>query len=95
MTFKAPITTEADNRATTMPHTFQRDRPYSEHRHLSLHICARVFTRSKNCYENNIWYIVKPAISGHSKRRPKLVFKTDYSLIQVKSIAKCLKNILQ
>ena len=29
---------------------------------------------------------VKPVLSGHSKRRPKLVFKTDYSLMQVKSI---------
>ena len=30
---------------------------------------------------------VKPVLSGHSKRRPKLVFKTDYRLMQVKSIA--------
>ena len=35
-------------------------------------------------------------IGHHSKRRPKLVFKTDYRLIQVKSIAECSKrNILQ
>ena len=26
-------------------------------------------------------------LSGHSKRRPKLVFKTDYRLMQIKSIA--------
>ena len=40
--------------------------------------------------------IVKPVLSGHSKRRPKLVFKTDYGLMQVKSIAECSKgSILQ
>ena len=32
---------------------------------------------------------VKPVLSGHSKRRPKLVFKTNYRLIQVKIIAEC------
>ena len=32
-------------------------------------------------------YTVKPVLSGHSKRRPKLVFKTNYCLMQVKSIA--------
>ena len=35
---------------------------------------------------------VKPVLSGHSKRRSKLVFKTDYRLIQVKSIAECSKR---
>ena len=39
---------------------------------------------------------VKPVLSGHSKRTPKLVFKTDYLLMQVKSIAECSKgSILQ
>ena len=39
---------------------------------------------------------VKPVLSGHSKRRPKLIFKTDYRLMQVKSIAECSKgSILQ
>ena len=39
---------------------------------------------------------VKPVLSGHSKRRPKLVFKTDYRLMQVKSIAECsMGSILQ
>ena len=32
---------------------------------------------------------VKPVLSGHSKRRPKLVFNTYYRLMQVKSIAEC------
>ena len=39
---------------------------------------------------------LKPALSLHSKRRPKLAFKTDYRLMQVKSIAECSKgSILQ
>ena len=39
---------------------------------------------------------LKLVLNGHSKRRPKLVFKTDYRLMQVKSIAECSKgNILQ
>ena len=39
---------------------------------------------------------VKPALSGHSKRRSKLVFKTDYRLMQVRSIAECSNgSILQ
>ena len=39
---------------------------------------------------------VKPVLSGHSKRTQKLFFKTDYRLMQVKSIAECSKgSILQ
>ena len=30
---------------------------------------------------------VKPVLSGHSKKDKKLVFKTNYSLMQVKGIA--------
>ena len=32
-----------------------------------------------------LFYTVKPVLSGHSKDQ-KLVFKTDYGLMQVKSI---------
>ena len=32
-------------------------------------------------------FTVKPVFSRHSRRRPKLFFKTDFSLMQVKSIA--------
>ena len=32
---------------------------------------------------------VKPVLSGHSERTTKLVFNTDYRLMQVKSIAEC------
>ena len=35
---------------------------------------------------------VKPVLSGHSKKTPKLVFKTDYLLMQVESIAECSKR---
>ena len=36
------------------------------------------------------------ALSSHSKRRPKIVFNTNYRLMQVKSIAECSKgSILQ
>ena len=39
---------------------------------------------------------VKPVLSGHSERRRKLFLKTDYRLMQVKSIAECSKgSILQ
>ena len=39
---------------------------------------------------------VKSVLSNHSKGRPKLFFKTDYRLMQVKSIAECSKgSILQ
>ena len=35
---------------------------------------------------------VKPALSGHSKRKTKLVFKANYHLMQVKHIAECSKR---
>ena len=36
---------------------------------------------------------VKPVLSGHSKEDQKLVSKTDYRLMQVKSIAECSKRV--
>ena len=42
------------------------------------------------------YYTVKPVLSVHSKEDQKLVFKTDYRLLHVKSIAECPKgSILQ
>ena len=41
---------------------------------------------------SKMWYYVSrvsPVLSGHFERRPKLVFETDYRLMQVKSIAEC------
>ena len=53
-------------------------------------------TSNSSCLERIIINTVKPVLSGHSKRTPKLVFKTNYCLIQVKSIAECSKgSILQ
>ena len=40
----------------------------------------------------HILYTVKPVLSGHLKRTLKLVFKTDYRLMQVRSIAECSKG---
>ena len=46
-----------------------------------------------NCLQGNK---VKPVLSGHSKRRQKLVFKANYGLMQVIRIAECSKrSILQ
>ena len=36
-----------------------------------------------------LYHTVKPVLSGHSERKPKLVFKIDYRLMQVKSITEC------
>ena len=40
-------------------------------------------------------YTVKPVLSGHSKRRPNIVFNTEYRFMQIKSIAECNGSILQ
>ena len=41
-------------------------------------------------------YTVKPVLKGHSQKDQKLVFETNYGLMQVKSIAECSKgSILQ
>ena len=58
-----------------------------------------VFCNVFACYfkfrysENNCIHTVKPVFSGHSKRRQKLIFKTNYRLMQVKSIAECSKRV--
>ena len=44
-----------------------------------------VYNLEKHC-------TVKPVLSGHSERTPKLVFNTDYRLMQVKSNAECSKG---
>ena len=43
-------------------------------------------------YANNSPTTVKPVLWDHSNRRPKLGFKTDYCLMQVKNIAECSKG---
>ena len=45
---------------------------------------------------NYLFGSVKPVFKGHSQKDRKFVFKTNYRLMQVKSIAECSKgSILQ
>ena len=37
---------------------------------------------------------IKPVLSGHSKRTQKMIFNTDYRIMQVKSIAECSRILL-
>ena len=61
----------------------------------SHNIHAKSKFMSRKCH-NHILHTVKPVLSGHSKRRPKLIFKTYYRLMQVKRFAECSKgSILQ
>ena len=46
----------------------------------------------QRCTEMEEQITVKPVLRGHSKKDKKLVFKTDFSLMQVKSIAECSKG---
>ena len=51
---------------------------------------------SDSWYPSLDLHTVKPVLNGHSQKDPKLVFKTNYRLMQVKSIAECTKgSILQ
>ena len=43
--------------------------------------------KSFNC--TCIFIRIKPVLRGHSLKDQKLVFKTNYCLMQVKSIAEC------
>ena len=53
-----------------------------------------IFFKSEKVFEilEQLPYTVKPVLSGHSKITPKLVFKVDYRLMQVISIAECSKG---
>ena len=63
-----------------------------------LHSSSKIVSAKKDtfdavyivCYKST--GTVKPVLSGHSKRRPKFVFKAKYRLKQVKSIAECSKR---
>ena len=43
--------------------------------------------------QERVRYTVQPVLSGHSKRAAKLVFNTNYRLMQVKSIAECSNEL--
>ena len=48
------------------------------------------------CHKHIVLNTVNPVKNGHTQKDRKLVFKTSYSLMQVKSIAECSKgSILQ
>ena len=49
---------------------------------------------SQRVQDKVIYYVTteKPVLCVHSKRRPKFAFKTNYRLMQVKSIAECSKR---
>ena len=51
---------------------------------------------SQTVQDKVIYYVitVKPVLSSHSKGRPKSAFKTNYRLMQVKSIAECSAILL-
>ena len=67
------------------------ERFYITERNMQIGICK--FCLIQEC---SIRYTVKPVLSGHSKRGPNCFFKTDYRLMQDKSIAECSKgSILQ
>ena len=70
--------------------------------HREIHKKCQVVDKNHQQYKMERKYLsqckctVKPVLSGHSKRRPKLIFKTDYRFMQVKSIEECSKgSILQ
>ena len=66
------------------------------HKLHSLYIIASLTeNRSIPCFLDALKIdIVKPALRGHSKR-PKMFFKTDYCLMQVKSIAECSNRAIK
>ena len=69
--------------------------PYGQtHKNLVLIAAGSSNASDKSAHPHSLYFshTVKPVLSGHSKRRQKLVFKTDYGLMQVKSIAECSKG---
>ena len=62
---------------------------WDKHQNLIRHQLFFLFLNQSIC-------TVKPVLNNHSKKPQKLVCKTDYCLMQVKSIAECSKgSILQ
>ena len=56
----------------------------------------KIHNRSHTGKTSNLVITVKPVISGHADRPPKLVLNIDHPLMQIKSMAECSKgSILQ
>ena len=53
---------------------------------------AGTFNRGDTIINKHFTFTVKPVLSSHSKRISKIGSKTDYRLLQVKSIAECSKR---
>ena len=77
-------------------------RVYIVHRHKSIRnvhtpkLTVFVISWHQSDYIDMKPHTVRPVLSGHSKKHQKLVFNTNYCLMQVKSIAECSKgSILQ
>ena len=67
-----------------------------------MNVLIRLFLLEPSVWGHNVCLgfllgtTVKVVLRGHSKRRPKKVYKADYRLMQVKSIAECSKgSVLQ
>ena len=54
-----------------------------------------VLVNNRSCFICIHYITVKPVLSAHLKRRPKLVFNTDYCLMHVKSIAECFLTFIK
>ena len=63
---------------------------YSDGFSISMGLPIVYFKGSEVAFLN--YDVKKPVLSRHSKRTPKLVFKTDYRIMQIKSIAECSKG---
>ena len=91
LSLKGGYTCSSESAHVKMPHCWKSHATAQMH-FGSDRICAKTPLNALADVSNGswcvyIWHTVKPVLSGHSKRRPKLVFKTDYRLMQVKSIA--------
>ena len=68
--------------------------PFKAYDGLSHPYCNNIFKVNPSVQKGlkSIKYTVKPVLSDHPKEDQKLVFKTDYRLMQIKSIAECSKR---
>ena len=63
-----------------------------------LDICHSSHLLNYTCIMTSITLLctctVKPVLSGHSNKDPKVCFKTDNSIMHVKSIAECFGSVM-
>ena len=69
---------------------------YSQNKPMNLNVSVRLSAIDFLDWTRILTNTVKPVLSGHPKKDQKLIIKTNYHLMQVKSIAECSKgSILQ